>query len=243
MKIFKRPMFRKGGEVGGGIMTGLRENYEIGGSTRERLAKVMAEYPSTTIDPLSQFLIQGGLKLASQPATGGGAIADIATALQEPTAGLMKGLGERGKMERELALQGEILDIESEQAEKLARIKNQMKDQFAAETPEEQFEVLFKGYSDSNNPILKGNAKNLATFEVLMNTKFPNKSYTQLSFEYGTDPRTKKKDYLPQWGSIPVGSITFNPKNNMVLIRKTKEFNDARDFAPLDPSTLNELGD
>ena len=242
MKIFKRPMFRKGGEVGGGIMTGLRENYQDG-STRERLAKVMAEYPSTTIDPLSQFLIQGGLKLASQPATGGGAIADIATALQEPTAGLMKGLGERGKMERELALQGEILDIESEQAEKLARIKNQMKDQFAAETPEEQFEVLFKGYSGSNNPILKGNAKNLATFEVLMNTKFPNKSYTQLSFEYGTDPRTKKKDYLPQWGSIPVGSITFNPKNNMVLIRKTKEFNDARDFAPLDPSTLNELGD
>ena len=87
MKIFKRPMFRKGGEVGGGIMTGLRENYQDG-STRERLAKVMAEYPSTTIDPLSQFLIQGGLKLASQPATGGGAIADIATALQEPTAGL-----------------------------------------------------------------------------------------------------------------------------------------------------------
>ena len=243
MKIFKRPMFRKGGEVGGGIMTGIaRENYQDG-STRERLAKVMAQYPSTTIDPLSQFLIQGGLKLASQPATGGGAIADIATALQEPTAGLMKGLGERGKMERELALQGEILDIEAEQAERLARIKNQQKDMFAAQTPEEQFEVLFKGYSGSNNPILKGNAKNLATFEVLMNTKFPNKSYTQLSFEYGTDPRTKKKDYLPQWGSIPVGSITFNPKNNMVLIRKTKEFNDARDFAPLDPSTLNELGD
>ena len=30
MKIFKRPMFRKGGEVGGGIMTGLRENYQDG---------------------------------------------------------------------------------------------------------------------------------------------------------------------------------------------------------------------
>jgi len=242
MKIFKRPMFRKGGEVGGGIMTGIRENYSEG-SARERLAKVVAQYPSTAVDPLSQFLIQGGLNLVSGPATGGGVLADAATAFKEPTAGLFKGLAQKGALEKEIALQGEVLDIEAEQAEKLARIKNQMKDQFAAETPEEQFEVLFKGYSDSNNPILKGNAKNLATFEVMMNTKFPNKSYTQLSFEYGTDPRTKKKDYLPQWGSIPVGSITFNPKNNMVLIRKTKEFNDARDFAPLDPSTLNELGD
>jgi len=37
-KIFKRPMFRRGGEVGGGIMTGvMREDYEIGGSAKERL--------------------------------------------------------------------------------------------------------------------------------------------------------------------------------------------------------------
>ena len=29
MKTLRRPMFRKGGEVGGGIMTGvMRENYE-----------------------------------------------------------------------------------------------------------------------------------------------------------------------------------------------------------------------
>jgi hypothetical protein len=27
--IFKRPMFRRGGEVGGGIMSGIRQNYEM----------------------------------------------------------------------------------------------------------------------------------------------------------------------------------------------------------------------
>ena len=243
MKIFKRPMFRKGGEVGGGIMTGLRENYEIGGSTRERLAKVMAQYPSTTIDPLSQFLIQGGLKLASQPATGGGAIADIATALQEPTAGLMKGLGERGKMERELALQGEILDIEAEQAEKLARIKNQQKDFFASQTSEKQFEVLTDLYKDSSIPVIKNNAFNLAQFEVNMKTKNPNESYTQLSFEFGTDPRTKKKGYIPNWAGIPVNAITYNPSTGLAYRRLVRENNNASDFQALDPNTLKPLGD
>ena len=63
--IFRRPMFRKGGEVGGGIMTGvMRDNYEVGGSARERLARVAAEFPSQAIDPVSQFLIQGGMNLA-----------------------------------------------------------------------------------------------------------------------------------------------------------------------------------
>ena len=83
MKIFKRPMFRKGGEVGGGIMTGLRENYSDG-SARERLARVVAQYPSTAVDPLSQFLIQGGLNLVSGPASGGGVLADAAKLLKNP---------------------------------------------------------------------------------------------------------------------------------------------------------------
>jgi hypothetical protein len=29
-RVFRRPMFRKGGEVGGGIMTGIRSNFEEG---------------------------------------------------------------------------------------------------------------------------------------------------------------------------------------------------------------------
>ena len=188
MKIFKRPMFRKGGEVGGGIMTGLEKIIQM------VLLKDLQNWLHNIQAQLQihyQILIQGGLNLVSGPATGGGVLADAATAFKTYCRFIQSSA--QGALEKEIALQGEVLDIEAEQAEKLARIKNQMKDQFAAETPEEQFEVLFKGYSDINNPILKGNAKNLATFEVLMNTKFPNKSYTQLSFEYGTDPRTRKK--------------------------------------------------
>ena len=43
MKTLRRPMFRKGGEVGGGIMTGvMRENYDNGTSRpSERITKVL----------------------------------------------------------------------------------------------------------------------------------------------------------------------------------------------------------
>ena len=135
MKIFKRPMFRKGGEVGGGIMTGLRENYE-NGSTAERLMKVAGQ--PAGFDPLTQFLIQGGLSLASQPATGGGTIADIATAVQKPAADLMTGLGKRDEMRQQLALKGELLDIEQEGAERLKMLDMQNK----REQAEKEAEII-----------------------------------------------------------------------------------------------------
>jgi hypothetical protein len=121
-KIFRRPMFRKGGNVGEGIMTGIRDNFSQG-SARERLARVAAEYPSSAIDPLSQFLIQGGMNLASQPQTGGGLFADVSTALKDPTAQLFQGLAEKGQIGKKLALEGEILDIEGEREERIAKLK------------------------------------------------------------------------------------------------------------------------
>ena len=174
MKIFKRPMFRKGGEVGGGIMTGLRENYEIGGSARERLARVAAQYPSSAIDPLSQFLIQGGLNLVSQPATGGGTLADIATAVKEPTAGLFQGLAQQGQLDKKLALEGEVLDIEREREMDLLKKKAELKvgKEFRTEQVTPAFENVIEGltetYAESSNPALQ-NSANQAAFDV---TKF-----------------------------------------------------------------------
>jgi hypothetical protein len=36
-RILKRPMFRRGGEVGGGIMTGIRQNFAEAGSARDKI--------------------------------------------------------------------------------------------------------------------------------------------------------------------------------------------------------------
>ena len=111
-----------------GIMSGIedRTNYNIGSpgqkqeiglgqpvSARERLEGVADKFSSSGMDPLNQFLIQGGLNLMSQPSTGG-LLSDIATAAKEPTANLFAGLSERDKLKRDIALSGEQLDIESD---------------------------------------------------------------------------------------------------------------------------------
>ena len=50
-------------------------------------------------------------------------IADAAAAFKEPTAGLFKGLAEKGQIDKKLALEGEMLDIAQEQAMDLAKFK------------------------------------------------------------------------------------------------------------------------
>jgi hypothetical protein len=115
-RILRRPMFRKGGPTNQmtGIMSGIqdRENFQAG-SARERLEKIYEEYPDKSIDPLSQFLIQGGLNLMSATPRGG-TLATAAEAFKEPTAELFQGLGAKEKEKRKLAMEGEILDIEAD---------------------------------------------------------------------------------------------------------------------------------
>ena len=227
-KILRRPMFRKGGDVGGGIMTGIRENFKVG-SARERLEKVYADYPVQSIDPVSQLLITGGLRGLSE--TGGGSTAgNLAKAFLEPTEQLFKNIGAQDKAKREIALAGEQLDIESEQAKELAQIKNQMKDYFAAQTPEAQFEVLFKGYTDESQPsVIRNNARNLANFEV----KHRGKNYVQLGFT-----PDKKGNYMPNWSAVPQGAITYNPMTGLAYRRIKIDTNTAADYVPLNPDTL-----
>jgi hypothetical protein len=120
--VFKRPMFRGGGDVGGGIMTGIRQNFADAGSARERLMKVMEEYPTGGVSPASQYLISTGLDLISRP-TSGNVLADVAASGQQNLANLFEGLGAEQKLKRELALAGEKLDIEQEQALEVAKAK------------------------------------------------------------------------------------------------------------------------
>jgi len=120
-------MFRKGGGVNmNGIMSGIedRENFQSG--TGERLIKAVGERGG--IDPLSQFLIQGGLRLASQPSTGG-VISDIATAAQEPTADLFARLAAIEDEKRKLRLAGEEIDIASETSQREFEREKKLKEE------------------------------------------------------------------------------------------------------------------
>ena len=77
-------------------------------------------------------------------------------------------------------------------AEKLAKIKNQNKDFFAAQTPEAQFAELVGLYKESTIPAVKNNAADLAAFRI----KHKNRPYFELDYEYN-----QSKEFEPVFDS------------------------------------------
>jgi hypothetical protein len=105
-------MFRKGGEVGGGIMTGVtRDNFQQGTpSPSERIAAALKEFQEPAFDPVAQLLIQGGLKGFSE--TGGGSTAaNLAKAFEGPTEKFFETAQKRRDVQRDVKLAGVEADI------------------------------------------------------------------------------------------------------------------------------------
>jgi hypothetical protein len=104
-------MFRRGGEVGGGIMTGIRSNFQEGTpSPSERIQEALKKFEEPAFDPVAQLLIQGGLRGLSE--TGGGStIANLAKAFEDPTAKFFESAQKRKDVQREVALAGVEADI------------------------------------------------------------------------------------------------------------------------------------
>ena len=153
-RILRRPMFRKGGPTQGmtGIMSGIvdRENHRIsdpGGvgasSTRERLLSRFDEYPDKSIDPLSQFLISGGLNLLSATPRGG-TLATAAEAFKQPTGQLFKDIGAKERERRKIAMEGELIDIEGDIKKDVARINQKGTDEVKLDLLDNKFALLRK---------------------------------------------------------------------------------------------------
>jgi len=120
-RIFRRPMFRKGGNVGDGIMTGIvdRENHAlsdpdgVGGQTfrdevQNRIDLINSVSGGTGLDdPLTQFLLQYGPELSvARPQ--GGIIGTALGAAKKPVANLLKNVQAEKKLKTGVAL--EVLD-------------------------------------------------------------------------------------------------------------------------------------
>jgi uncharacterized protein (UPF0147 family) len=111
-------MFRKGGNVGDGIMTGIvdRENHAIsdvdgvGGQTfrdevQNRIDLINSVSGGTGLDdPLTQFLLQYGPALATERG-GGSTFGNIVAAAQKPVEGLLQRQSEKRKLRTSLALE------------------------------------------------------------------------------------------------------------------------------------------
>ena len=111
---FKRPMFRKGGDVGGGIMNNVvergqyalsnAEDLGVGVKLSDSIDTIMAAGGDSKLDdPLTQFLLQLGPSIAGTTG-GGGTIGNILLASKEPTADLLKDIRSQKKTRQAIAL-------------------------------------------------------------------------------------------------------------------------------------------
>jgi len=117
MKTLRRPMFRKGGNVGEGVMTGIvdRGNYGVGDRVQEQ---DITDYISLVRgggqdmgDPVTDFLLQFGPDLLSRTPQGkglSGALATAGAAAKEPLKDMIK--NRRSQRSENLALRAKAID-------------------------------------------------------------------------------------------------------------------------------------
>ena len=167
-KILKRPMFRRGGEVGGGIMSGIntRSNYNEAGVVFDKtkfagnpqvlsnmemateLFKPVYESMAPTKDEiLAKLLISGGL--AGMSSTGGGStLANLAKAFQKPAE---EAIGEYYQGKR-MGKQAEAKGAEYALGLELQKAKVNNKELFREQLVESQVNQLLD--SVKNNPFV-----------------------------------------------------------------------------------------
>ena len=127
MKTLRRPMFRRGGDVGGGITSGMRTNFQEG-TNREQFEAIMKKYSTPAVDPVAQLLIQGGLRGLSETG-GGGTLGNLARAFEPAVGQAFQTMGSQRAAEKQAALTGLEIDIdEQRKKEALEREERRIKE-------------------------------------------------------------------------------------------------------------------
>ena len=171
MKTLRRPMFRKGGNVGSGVMTGIvdRGNYQLGKRVQEEditdyIKLVRGGGQDMSSDPVTDFLLQFGPNLLSQRPTGKGLTGLLSTAgaaAKEPLQDLIK--NKRSQRSENLALRAKAIDTLGVDDLKKVRaqakmsvgpqLENETSEEYATRVEDKMGEFIDSTYAKS--PFLK----------------------------------------------------------------------------------------
>ena len=121
----KRPLFRKGGNVGDGIMTNIRprQNYSIGNRVKERMELLNKYAGPSRSTALPNFLIQSGLNLIQGTGEDRGLLREIGASVRDPLKTATAAKEREDMFKRQLGLTAATGVLGEMQAEKIARIK------------------------------------------------------------------------------------------------------------------------
>ena len=168
-RILKRPMFRKGGEVMEGIMTGIkpRQNYSLGQRVEDykNVLRAATQGASTGPDALTRFLLELGPNLALGESAGGTKLQEILGATQKPMQNYFAALDKKAQQEKSIGLQAGMLGIKGQQDIDKAKTQNKFQKEFSPDRQEfelvKEFTKESKGFKKSLNQLY---AKPMAKF-------------------------------------------------------------------------------
>jgi hypothetical protein len=231
-RILKRPMFRKGGEVMEGIMTGIkpRQNYALGERVEE-YQNVLKSSMGQPVggDPLARFLIETGQGLVGgEGADRGSKLAEILGATEKPTQNLFAALDKKAASDRSVNLQGAILGIKGQQAVDIAKAKR--KDNLQKEfSPENLRDRLFLERSKET----KGFKKDLkqlkpyvtSTFDAITRRQLPTiEAFKGKNISY-MPHSVRGKDVQYDVTKMIPGTIYFRPDQELFIYERDPEKN------------------
>ena len=143
-RVLKRPMFKMGGSTSEGITSGLsRRGYHAGGTDRPRTTpqEILQGYGQAPRGyNVYDFLTEWGLNMASSPPMGN-VIQTAAGTARDPYKNFLKGKQDEDNLLRQVALEGESIDIKAEQAKLAADAEATLKRELLKTRGEQQKEL------------------------------------------------------------------------------------------------------
>jgi len=256
--LYKRPMFRKGGSAEGGITSGLqRPGYNVGNRVTEVMDEMRSVLPqrNTPKRRFNDFLIDFGIDIATRSPMGsgiGGAISTALASAKDPFAKFQQSRAAGEGFEDKLALGAYDVVKGEQQAEKdfkqkkdlirlEAELNPKLKKVFREEIPEVRINNYADSLQESDMDFIANNsmeiAEDIVTFNVFKE-KNPDSGAAKKNFRgilpYEYDAKGKP---VPNYESIAVGQIFYDPEEGLFYERIADEGILATDFKKLDPFT------
>ena len=252
-RLYKRPMFRKGGSAGEGITSGLqRPGYKVGERVTEVLDEMKTVMPNRAPKRnFNDFLINFGLDIASRSPQGN-IFQTAAQSAKEPFAQFQTARAGQNAFDDKLALgaydivKGEQAAATEQEGKKdLIRLEAELNPKLKKVYREEIDVVRVSDYAKSLEKsefdfIANGSmqiADDIVGFNIFKedNPEDPiNKKQFVGILSYGYDNKGKAE---PNYENISVGQIFYDPEENFFYERIADEGIIKTDFRKLDPFT------